>query len=202
VEESYVPLNSLDFLPELAKIASAAPDALFTFMPGGMGVNLVKQYKGAGLAERIPFLSTFTVDEATLPAQQDAAVGMFGAMTWAPNTDNPRNRHFVTAYEKEFNEVPGSYAYQAYDAINLINSTLLSTKGDLSDKKKVREAIRSAGFESLRGPFKFNINGYPIQDFYLTKVVKRSDGKFQTEIVEKIFDQYGDNYARDCKPSP
>ena len=58
-------------------------------MPGGMGVNLVKQYKQAGLADRIPLLSAFTVDELTLPAQQDAAVGMFGGANWAPNLDNP-----------------------------------------------------------------------------------------------------------------
>ncbi len=57
-------------------------------MPGGMGVNLVKQYRQAGLVERVPFLSAFTVDESTLPAQQDAAVGLFGGMTWAPNMDN------------------------------------------------------------------------------------------------------------------
>src|SRR3989440_2456029 len=73
VEETYMPLGSLDFQVELSKIASLKPDALFTFMPGGMGVNLVKQYRQAGLAEKIPVLSAFTVDESTLPAQQDAA---------------------------------------------------------------------------------------------------------------------------------
>src|SRR5437016_11474528 len=76
VEESYTPLGTLDFQVELTKISSAKPDALFTFMPGGMGVSLVKQYRQAGLAEKIPVLSAFTVDESTLPAQQDAAVGM------------------------------------------------------------------------------------------------------------------------------
>jgi branched-chain amino acid transport system substrate-binding protein len=57
MEESYVPLNTLDFQSELAKIASMKPDAIFTFMPGGMGVNLVKQYRQAGLS--IPVLSAF-----------------------------------------------------------------------------------------------------------------------------------------------
>ena len=52
VEESYMPLGTLDFQVELTKIASAKPDALFTFMPGGMGVGLVKQYKQAGLADK------------------------------------------------------------------------------------------------------------------------------------------------------
>src|ERR1700720_468348 len=73
VEESYVPLGTLDFQPELSKIASLKPDAVFTFMPGGMGVNLVKQYRQGGPADQIPVLSAFTVDESTLPAQQDAA---------------------------------------------------------------------------------------------------------------------------------
>src|SRR5271154_2398783 len=70
VEESYIPLGTLDFQPELTKISSLKPDAVFTFMPGGMGVNLVKQYRQAGLADSIPVLSAFTVDESTLPAQQ------------------------------------------------------------------------------------------------------------------------------------
>lgn len=199
VEESYMPLNTLDFQPELSKISAQKPDALFTFMPGGLGVNLVKQYKQAGLADSIPVLSAFTVDESTLPAQQDAAVGMFGGANWAPSLDNPQNKKFVAAYEAAYNGVPGTYAFQAYDAAMLIDSAVKGVKGDLSNKEAVAAAIRKADFTSLRGSFKFNTNGYPIQDFYLTKVAKRPDGKFQTEIVQKIFENYGDRYAKDCK---
>ncbi len=196
VEESYTPLNTLDFQPELSKIAALKPDALFTFMPGGMGVNLVKQYKQAGAT--VPVLSVFTVDESTLPAQQDAAVGMFGGANWAPDLDNPQSKKFVAAYEAAYNGVPGTYAMQAYDAALLIDSAVKAVKGDLSNKDAVAAALRKADFTSLRGNFKFNNNGYPIQDFYLTKVAKRPDGKFQTEIVEKVFSNYGDRYAKDC----
>src|ERR1044072_554670 len=199
VEESYMPLGTLDFQPELSKISSLKPDAVFTFMPGGMGVNLVKQYRQAGLADSIPVLSAFTVDESTLPAQQDAAVGMFGGADWAPNLDNPQNKKFVAAYEAAYNIVPGTYAFQAYDAAMLIDSAVKAVKGDLSNKDAVGSALKKADFTSLRGAFKFNTNGYPIQDFYLTKVAKRPDGKFQTEIVQKVFENYGDRYAKDCK---
>ena len=200
VEESYIPLGTLDFQVELSKIASLKPDAVFTFMPGGMGVGLVKQYKQAGLADRIPVLSAFTVDESTLPAQQDAAVGMFGGANWAPNLDNPQNKKFVAGYEAAYNSVPGTYAMQAYDTAMLIDSAVKSVKGDLADKEAVSAALKKADFTSLRGGFKFNTNGYPIQNFYLTKVAKRPDGKFQTEIVEKVFENYGDRYARECVP--
>jgi len=200
VEESYTPLGTLDFQVELSKIASLKPDAVFTFMPGGMGVGLVKQYRQAGLADQIPVLSAFTVDESTLPAQQDAAVGMFGGANWAPNLDNPQNKKFVGAYEAAYNNVPGTYAMQGYDTAMLIDSAVKAVKGDLSNKEAVAAALKKADFTSLRGAFKFNINGYPIQDFYLTKVAKRPDGKFQTEIVEKVFTNYGDRYAKDCTP--
>src|SRR5215468_886455 len=200
VEESYMPLGTLDFQPELSKIASLKPDAVFTFMPGGMGVNLVKQYKQAGLADSIPVLSAFTVDESTLPAQQDAAIGMFGGADWAPNLDNAESRKFVASYEAAYNIVPGTYAMQAYDAALLIDSAIKAVNGDLANKDALAAALKKADFTSLRGGFKFNTNGYPIQDFYLTKVAKRADGKFQTEIVQKVFENYGDRYAKDCAP--
>jgi branched-chain amino acid transport system substrate-binding protein len=200
VEESYIPLGTLDFQVELSKIASLKPDAVFTFMPGGMGVGLVKQFKQAGLADKIPVLSAFTVDESTLPAQQDAAVGMFGGADWAPDLDNPQSKKFVASYEAAYNSVPGTYAMQGYDAALLIDSAVKAVKGDLSNKDAVIAALKKADFTSLRGAFKFNVNGYPIQDFYLTKVAKRPDGKFQTEIVQKVFENDADRYAKDCTP--
>jgi branched-chain amino acid transport system substrate-binding protein len=197
-DEVYTPLGQLDFSAELAKIAAAKPDAFFVFMPGGMGVNLVKQYRQAGL-DSIPFLSVFTVDESTLPAQQDAAVGFFSGMTWAPNTDTPQNKKFVADFEKEYGYVPGSYAMQAYDAAALIDSAVKAVGGKLDNKDALRAAIKKADFKSVRGAFKFNSNGFPVQDFYLVKVAKRADGKFETQIVQKIFEAQGDGYAKDCE---
>ena len=198
-DEVYVPLGQLDYSAELAKIAAASPDAIFVFLPGGMGVNFVKQFRQAGLADKMTFLSAFTVDESTLPAQQDAALGFFGGATWAPNLDNPQNKEFVAAYEKEYNAVPGSYAFQAYDAAVLIDSALKATGGKTDNKDALRAALMKADFKSLRGGFKFNTNHYPIQDFYLVKVAKRGDGKYQTEIVQKVFENYSDPHVKDCQ---
>jgi branched-chain amino acid transport system substrate-binding protein len=198
VDEVYVPLGQLDYQAELTRIAAAQPDAIFVFLPGGMGVNFVKQFRQAGLADKIKFLSAFTVDESTLPAQQDAAVGFFGGANWAPNLDNPQNKAFVAAYEKEYGAVPASYAFQAYDAAMLIDSALHAVKDNLADKNALRAALKKADFKSLRGSFKFNNNHYPIQDFYLVKVAKRPDGKYQTEIAQKVFTDYGDPYSKDC----
>jgi len=200
IEESLVPLNTTDFAPEISKISESKPDALFTFMPGGLGINLINTFIRAGLKDKIPVISAFTADEATLPVLKDNAVGVFGMLTWAPNMDNPANKKFVSEYETAYNAVPASYAMQAYDAAMLINSAVAGVKGNLADQNAVRAELKKAAFTSLRGPFKFNVNGYPIEDFYLTKVVKRADGKYQTSLVEKVFADNADPYAKDCKP--
>ncbi len=198
VDEVYVPLTQLDFAAELAKIAAARPDAIFTFMPGGLGVNLVRQYRQAGLAH-IPFLSTFTVDEATLPAQQDAAVGFFSGSNWAPNMDNAANRRFVSDFEAAFNYVPASYAAQAYDGAMLLDSAIRRAGGRLADKDALRAGLRAADFTSVRGNFKIGANHFPVQDFWLTRVAKRPDGKFQTEIVRKVLENNVDPWAAECR---
>jgi len=197
-DEVYVPLGHLDYSAELARFAAAKTDAIYVFLPGGMGVNFVRQFRQAGLADKVKFLSAFTVDESTLPAQQDAAIGFLAGSNWAPNLDNPQNKKFVADYEKEFNAVPATYAFQAYDAALLIDGALKLTKGNTKDKDALRAALKKANFTSLRGGFRFNTNNYPIQDFYMVKVAKRADGKFQTEIERKMFENYADTYAKDC----
>ncbi|HZX85943.1 MAG TPA: ABC transporter substrate-binding protein, partial [Reyranella sp.] len=136
--------------------------------------------------------------ETTLPATQDAAVGLFAGAEWAPNLDTPENKAFVAAFEKEYGYVPALYAAQAYDAALMIDAALKATGGNLKDKDAVRAALKKADFKSVRGGFKFNTNQFPIQDFYLVKAAKRPDGKYQTEIVETVFKDYGDVYAAKC----
>ena len=195
VGEEYVPLTQTDFQAEIAKIAAAKPDAVYAFMPGGLGIALVKQYRQAGLAT-IPFLSAFTVDESTLPAQGDAAVGFYGGGSWAPNMNNPANTAFVAAFEAKYHYVPGSYAAYAYDTVRLIDRAV---KPAGRDRAKIIAELEKADFTSVRGAFRFGVNHYPVQDFYLLQVVKRADGKYQTETRARVFSADVDPYAAQCK---
>jgi branched-chain amino acid transport system substrate-binding protein len=194
----FTQLGQLDFSAEIAKTAAAAPDAIFTFMPGGMGVALVKQYDQAGLSKKIPFLSAFTVDETTLPATKEAAEGMFSGSQWASNLDNAENKAFVAAYEKEYGAPPSLYASQGYDLAKLLDGAIKATGGKVSDKAALRDAIAKAPFKSVRGAFKFNRNGFPVQDQFVVKAVKRADGQFVTQSVGKVFTAHQDAYVGEC----
>ncbi len=197
-DEVYVPLGQLDYSAELSRISASGADAIFVFLPGGMGVNFVKQFRQAGLADKIKFLSAFTVDESTLPAQKEAALGFLAGGNWAPDLDTPQNKKFVEAYQKEFGgAIPATYAFQAYDAALLIDGALKATGGKTDNKDALRAAMKKAPFTSLRGKFKFGVNNYPVQDFYQVKVVQVGD-KFATSIDKKVFTDYVDSYAKDC----
>ena len=199
VDEVYTPLGHQDFSAELTRIAEADADALYTFMPGGMGVRLVKQFRQAGLADQMDFMSVFTTDETTLPGQGADALDFYAAGSWAPDLDNEANRQFVDAFVEEYGYVPGSYAAQAYDAALLIDSAVRAVDGDLGDKDALREALEAADFDTVRGEFAFNDNHYPVQDFYLLKVMEREDGQFATSIDRLVFEDYRDSFAGECR---
>lgn len=198
-DEVFTPLGHQDFSAELARLSTSDAEALFTFMPGGMGVRLVKQFDAAGLSDSMKFMSVFTTDETTLPGQKDAAVGFLAAGTWAPDMDTEANNAFTSAFEEKYGYIPGSYAMQAYDTAMLIDSAVAKLGGDLSDKDAFRAAIKEADFDSVRGDFAFNNNHYPIQDFHMLNVAKRDDGKFHTSFVRTIVEDYEDSYHDDCK---
>ena len=198
VDEVYTPLTQLDFSAELAKIAAAKPDAIYTFMPGGLGVNLVKQYRQAGLSD-IPFISAFTVDESTLPAQQDAAVGFYGSSNWAPNLDTPQNKAFVADFEKAYNYVPGSYAFEAYDAALLIDSAL---QGDRRQDR--RQGCAARGLEE--GGFPVPARRVQVQQQRLSDPEllyhqggEASGRQYQTEIVQTCLRTMSIRTARNAR---
>jgi branched-chain amino acid transport system substrate-binding protein len=197
MDEIYVPLTTTDFSAELARIAAARPEAIYTFMPGGLGVQFVRQYRQAGLT--IPVLSAFTVDEAVLPAQGESALGFYTGTTWTPTLPNAQNTRFVNDFIGQYNYVPASYAAHAYDGAMLLNSAIRRTGGNLADKGALRAAIRAADFQSVRGSFSFGTNHFPVQDLWLARVGRRADGRFQTEHVRKVFENAVDGFAAECR---
>ena len=191
----------LDFSAELAKIRAVKPDAVFVFYPGKHGLQFFKQYSQAGLKDSIPLYSAFTVDSLSLPRMKGLAEGSLMTMFWAPDLDNAVNKRFVADYRKKTGRFPTFYAAQSYDTIMLINSAVTAVDGDLSNKDGMRNAMRKADFPSVRGPFKYGNNHFPIQNFYLRKAVKDADGNYTTKIVKTVYTNHQDTYAKDCKMS-
>lgn len=198
--EMYTPLSQLDYGAELSKMRASGADAVYIFLPGGLGVNFIKQFVGAGLSKDMTLYGPgFSADEDVIRAVGDAMLGMFNTSQWAHDLDNPANKRFVADFQKEYGRLPTLYASQGYDAARLIDAAVRDVKGNLGDKEAVRRALKAAKFESVRGPFKFGPNQFPIQDYYLRVITKDSQGRITNRTVAPIFKNHGDAYAAQCK---
>jgi branched-chain amino acid transport system substrate-binding protein len=196
VSEIHTRLGQMDFSDELAHIMDIQPDAVFTFMPGGMGVQLVKQYASTGLKDLVPLLSTFTIDEITLRATKDLALGHISASPWTPDLDNPANIRFVRDFRSEYGYEPSHFAAQGYDAARLIDGSV--DIAGYEDREALVATLETAPFESVRGDFRFNNNHFPVQDFYAVEAVHR-DRRYITSAIAKVFDDFGDPYSGACR---
>jgi branched-chain amino acid transport system substrate-binding protein len=198
LEEVYTSLNQLDFQAELAQLAAASPDAVYVFYPGGLGVQFVRQWRQSGLADKIPLLSTSTVDGINLPALKEAALGVTHASLWGPDFDNAESKRFVADFDKRYGRLPSEYAATAYDSALLLDAALAKVNGNVADKKAFMAALKSAEFPSLRGKFKFNHNQLGIQDFYIFDVVKDASGRYSHRTVVRAMADAQDAYHTQC----
>ena len=198
--EVYTKLGQSDYAAEIAALRAAKPDAVFFFLPGGMGINFLKQYAQAGLNQTIPvFGPAFSFDERLLKAVGPAALGVKNGSQWTHDLDNPANQQFVEAFRSAYGRTPTLYASQGYEAARLIGSALKSVDGDVSKIDALRDAIRKADFDSVRGTFKFTTNQHPIQDLYIREVVLAADGSYTNKTLKAVFKDHGNAYVQDCK---
>jgi branched-chain amino acid transport system substrate-binding protein len=200
VSETYTQLTQLDYGAELSQLRASKPDAVYIFLPGGLGINFIKQFVGAGLSKDMTLFGPgFSGDEDVIKAVGEPMLGMFNTSQWAHDLDNAANKKFVAAFEKEFGRLPSLYAAQGYDAAKLIDAAVRDSKGKLEDKAAVRKALEAAKFDSVRGAFKFNVNHYPIQDYYLRVITKNAKGQITNRTIGTVFKNHADAYAGSCK---
>ena len=197
VAEVYTKLGQSDFQAELSTLRAAKPEATFVFQPGGMGINFVKQWHQAGMEATSKLYTVFTVDNLSLPALKETALGVISTQTWSPDLDNDMNRRFVADYRAKFGGYPSFYAAQAYDTMMAIDHAI--AKAGSSDTEAMRAALAEGGIPTTRGSLAMNSNQFPIQNVYLREAVLDADGMATTKITGTVFENHADAYAKDCQ---
>jgi len=200
VDEMYTKLGQLDYAAELSQIRAKQPEALYVFLPGGMGVNFIKQFVAAGMSKDMQLIvPLWGSDQDIIRAVGEPMLGLFSVGHWSIDLDNPANKKFVPAFEAEYKRLPTGYAASGYDTALLIDSGIRRVKGKIEDKDALRTALRAADFKSVRGEFKFNRNQFPVQNYYLQVVGKGADGRIMHKTIGTLLTNRGDAYVQDCK---
>jgi branched-chain amino acid transport system substrate-binding protein len=183
VEEVKVPLANPDFAPFLQRMKDAKPDAMFVFVPAGQGGNFMKQYAERGLTGIKVIGPGDVMDDDLLNGMGDAALGAVTAHLYSAAHPSAKNKDFVAAYKKAFNQRPGFMAVGGYDGIHLIYEALKKTGGK-TDGDGLIEAMKGMKWESPRGPISIDPETRDIvQNIYIRKVEKVDGELYNVEFA-------------------
>jgi branched-chain amino acid transport system substrate-binding protein len=75
---------------------------------------------------------------------------------------------------------------------------VVAAKGDLGNKPTMLAEMRKANYASVRGPYKYGNNHFPIQDFYLQEVIRDDSGSFTLKTVATALKAHQDRYHARC----
>lgn len=194
VNEIYTQVGQSDYANEISQIRDSGADAVFFFLPGGMGISFMRQYDQSEID--IPVIGPgFSFSQDILAAVGPGALGVINTSQWNKDIDNEANAAFVAAFQEEYGRLPSLYASQAFDTANLIISA--AAKADIGDLEAFRAALKEADFDSTRGDFRFGNNNHPIQTIYVREVVEE-DGVLTNRIIGTALEDHQDAYAADC----
>ncbi|HEX5393699.1 MAG TPA: ABC transporter substrate-binding protein [Rhodocyclaceae bacterium] len=193
VDSLRTPLQNPDFAPFLQRIKDAKPDAVFIFVPSGIGPALMKQFAERGLTQAgIKLICTGDVlDDADLAVTGPSAVGVISSHHYSAAHDSPENKAYVAGIAKIAGGLrPNFHSVGGYDGMHLIYEALKKTGGD-SDGDKLIAAMKGLSWMSPRGPVSIDPATRDIvQNVYFRKVEKVKGAWFNVEFdkVEHVKD--------------
>ncbi len=176
--ELRVPLRNPDFAPFLQRAHDAKADAVFVFVPSGVGSIFMKQFIERGMDKSgIRLIGTGDVtDDDILNGMGDVALGVITSFHYSAAHPSAANKAYVEGYKKLNGTRPNFMSVGGYDGMRIIYESLKKTNGDASGDALLA-AMKGLSFESPRGPVTIDpATRDPIQNVYMRKV-ERVDGE-------------------------
>ena len=198
VETLRVPLRNPDFAPFLQKVRDAKPDALFAFVPAGVGTALMKQFTERGLDKAgIKVIAEGSVtDDDILNDMGEVALGLVTAHHYSAAHNSPQNKKFVEAFAKANNGMrPNFMAVGAYDGMRVIVEALKATQGK-GDGDALLAAMKGQIFESPRGSMYIDAQTRDVVHNIYIRKVERINGQLYNTEIETIKDVKDPGKAR------
>ena len=195
IESLRVPLRNPDFAPFLQKVRDLKPDALFVFVPSGVGSLVMKQFVERGLANAgIKLIGTGEiVDDDLLSQMGDEAIGVVSSYPYSAAHPSALNKKFVAEFKKMHNIRPNAVGVFAYDGMHVIFEALRKTGGK-GGGDALMAAMKGQIFESPRGQVLIDANTRDIVQSVFIRKTERVNG----ELYNIEFSEEKD--VRDPKP--
>ena len=182
-----MPLKNNDFAPFLQKVRELSPDAVFVFVPVGVGTAVMKQFTERGLDKAgIKMIGTGdVVDDDILNGMGDATLGIVSAYPYSTAHPSEMNKKFVQEFKKANPKMrPNAVAVFGYDGMHVIYNAIKKTKG-VGNGDQLLAAMKGDIFESPRGQIFIDATTRDIvQSIYIRKAEKNTKGDGEIYNVE------------------
>jgi branched-chain amino acid transport system substrate-binding protein len=154
--EARVPVDNKDFTAYIQRAKDAKPKVLYAFINAtGGGIEFLRAIKASGIEQSGTkiLVNGALVNEAILPAEGDAALGVISTSDYTSTHNSPLNRTFVKDFKTAYggDQSPSFIAVAAYDAIAATYKVIDAQHGTL-DPDKTMDIVKTLKYESPRGP--------------------------------------------------
>ncbi|HEU5110257.1 MAG TPA: ABC transporter substrate-binding protein [Micromonosporaceae bacterium] len=164
----------------IVALQTANPAAVFCDLAGAAAVEFIREYRAAGLQATL-YGSGFLTEGNVLTELAEDAGGILTAMNYSADLPNPANQTFASAYRREHDSSPTTYAMASYDAAQVL-SKAISLAGDSPTPQQINLMLGKVGqVDSPRGTWQFNQSRTPQQKWYLREV--RLDGRVLANVL-------------------
>ncbi|WP_180994164.1 substrate-binding protein [Bacillus sp. Marseille-P3661] len=184
VGEEYVPMGTSNFSTILTKIQAAKPDMISMELIGSDAIAFIKQLRSMGLDKQVKIIS-FVVDEDSVKAMGEGAVGMIEPASYFYNLETEENKKFLERYNEMFGENaprPNFISNGPYDAIHMW--ALAVKEANSLETEAVKEQISKVSFVGPRGEITFDEKSkYANLSIYL--------GEVQSDLEFKVVKDFG-----------
>ena len=163
--ESY-PSRSSDFKPQLTKMLSAEPDALF--LPNYYNDVALQAMQARETGLKAALLGGDGWDSPEL-LKVPAVEGGYFSNHFSRASDSPVVKAFVAAYQQRFGGEPDALASLGYEAAEILLDAIRRAGSD--DPDKIRDALEATDLETLTGRITFDKDHNPIKPAAILRIV-------------------------------
>ncbi|WP_231711067.1 ABC transporter substrate-binding protein [Xanthobacter dioxanivorans] len=196
VQKLWPPLAVPDYGTYIAQL-NPKLDGLFCGFAGSNGFRFFRQFYEYGLKDKLPLLGGMTAfDESLLPRMGDDAIGLLSVCWYSATIDNPQNKKFVAAMQRDYKVDPGFYAAATYTAAAVLEASVKALGARVGDKEALRDSLHAIKVEdTCRGPVSLDKNGNVVGNVYVRRVEKEN-GRFVNKVI-KTYENIGQFWTYD-----
>jgi branched-chain amino acid transport system substrate-binding protein len=181
----FSPNGTKDFSTYITKIRQSGADGVFLVLAGDDNNAFLSQAHQYRLGEKMTLMSE-QLELVSVKAVGEAAIGLIACSRYPFTLDNPANKAFVAAFQKDRGEVPDQFAGEAYHGLAVLAQGIEKAKS--IEAEPLRKAMSGMVHEGIKGKVVMReCDHQGEQRGYIVKVEKSDKYPHPTLAIEKIY---------------